>query len=839
MSSRKRSFFSSIEDGFYESITEQLVERRIIAPDQAPAVARGVVVAVATSCDGALPCRGARLWSPAEFVAHREIVAGHPDPEAPMELLVGRLRTCTAQRMPLADTGALLLCDESGESKLLCSTCTTSVPSPAQLEALVLFTSWAFIPECIDASSTAPYIELRGQASTLLGVPPPQLPSSLSTSDAWQTVISREHAKMLITLRGTLTAVSEPFGTREPVFFAELSACSEDDGSSSNGGGLVLPIAFLGVQAARWRCVLETEREYVITNLRRADQFADDGDTLAVLRSSTDDRTNAATVVHLVDAPSRADRGPSQTFGGCAGRSSQASQRLYAASQVPVLDYEQLRSQSQRWGSHAAPMLASRQQASQQQASQPPQASALPASAPASEDYNIKRPELVNYDGVLTRWLSPCVLEMDGEYKVFLAHSATQSRRGVRVGAKLRIADAHVLHAPTDEQCGAASRPSFDGEVAAHGWPLAGFGLCARGSLRVIEHAPLDALKGTAAAAAAASSQRAAAANSEHTHALRRLAKQLNLAELAACHERLLSPGTAEAGVLAGVAAGVAAGAGAGAGWAARWAHVLSAAEAEEALCRLLSAHGLTELRPEPGLRWQCCGQHAPTRGTELHAPRLAEALHAHRRTSFSRAELSKLGVRSVHATNYVVVTTPRSGSGGGAATAAAPAADAPASATFYAPMPCGRAHRNAYREFICHAAECHLAVSRAPLPMPPMLGRALEVLRALAPVRSAMEHVRSTAQPQLLLDVHLGVTRPCLVGKVQEEAAFTLSQDAAPTGWRLTDATSELRLLLPHSDPPSVRCGVWALSRCAPAPRRQAKAGDAQPHRSIASRHA
>ena len=171
---------------------------------------------------------------------------------------------------------------------------------------------------------------------------------------------------------------------------------------------------------------------------------------------------------------------------------------------------------------------------------------------------------------------------------------------------------------------------------------------------------------------------------------LTRLATQLTLSELAACYYTLLEPHRQADHACGALRTALAR---RPVGWAARWSAVLSTDEAEEALCRLLSAHGLSPLRPEVGLRWQRY-RHGPpgalpAQGTELRAPKLAALLAAGTQMSFTRAELRRLGVSGVHATSFVVArapaTTPATVAGengataaGAAVTAAAPVHTAP-----------------------------------------------------------------------------------------------------------------------------------------------------------------
>ena len=70
-------------------------------------------------------------------------------------------------------------------------------------------------------------------------------------------------------------------------------------------------------------------------------------------------------------------------------------------------------------------------------------ASALAASRPHQA--------LINYVGEVTAHFGPHLLQLDGEWLLFLSLVATQLRLGLRVGAKVLVSAAHPLHVPTEE----------------------------------------------------------------------------------------------------------------------------------------------------------------------------------------------------------------------------------------------------------------------------------------------------------------------------------------------------------------------------------------------------
>ena len=77
---------------------------------------------------------------------------------------------------------------------------------------------------------------------------------------------------------------------------------------------------------------------------------------------------------------------------------------------------------------------------------------------PSSSLSDQSRPHaLINYVGVVTAWLGPYVVQIDGEWLLFLTHVAKQSRFGVRMGAQVLISAAHTLHVPADDVDGAGS----------------------------------------------------------------------------------------------------------------------------------------------------------------------------------------------------------------------------------------------------------------------------------------------------------------------------------------------------------------------------------------------
>ena len=884
------------------SIAAQLISGGVVAPDDAASLAESIAAVVNSDC------HVLEISSPAQLAVAPGIVVARGG-GTHVHLLIGWLRSSTIERSiiddveyastPPADVGTLLL--EAGGERLPCSMCADAVPSPDLLDSLVLITSWAYVPRGSARASRA-YVEVDARPCALLrrtAAPAPPLRSH-SVSEAWRALSQLGAPARLWALRGELTTLSEPFGTREPIFFAELRSADANETVVPPATEAEAPhavVAFVGHEAARWRGVLQPGRVYVLTNLRQG-WLGEGPDARPVLRSSTDDCTHPEkrTSVYLVEPdeppmataqqqqqqqppptppptppqpqqpqqeqqqeqPCRAKR-PRITRGGGGGGGGgggdeyppQASQRIHGdgsssqlpyvhASQLPCFNGESLRSQSELWESSAAPVQGA-QLGSQARAVMGTHARAAVGTQARAEEGGeggggggagasvptTARPSLINYEGFVTGRRGSYALELDHQYLLLLSHVAKQSRHGVRVGAHVLALSVHTLLLPAAAAAAASDDDDddVDGAVKGEAWPVVGFGLCARGSLHILKHAPLPGEVPNTAFVGAPDEIGAPDEEiqppSTPPRWLTRLATQLNLAELATCFVTLLEPhrqGGQAGGALRTALARRPV------GWAARWSAVLSTDEAEEALSRLLSAHGLSTLRPEVGGRWQRYRGPPgalPAQGTELRAPRLAALLAAGTQMSFTRAELRRLGVSGVHATSFVVArppaTTPSTVAGESRTTAAgavlnttaagtdaaatraadavavAPAAphtapvhtahvhtgaaaSSPSPAMVFVPAPCWAAHRDAYAEFDCHAIGCHLAEARAPLPAPPTIAEAARRLRALPAVRAAMANVCSTGRSQLVLDSHLGPRRPWLVGQV------TPTPDPTPT---------------------------------------------------------
>ena len=143
-------------------------------------------------------------------------------------------------------------------------------------------------------------------------------------------------------------------------------------------------------------------------------------------------------------------------------------------------------------------------------------------------------PPLVDYVGEVTKWLGPSVLVLDGQYLLFLCHLAPRTRLGVRIGATVHVFSAHVLHTNPS--------PASDRRVAT----LVGFGLCTRGQLRVVRHASIARTNVGPLPKTTRSSCRDCTTLgrcARHQLRLDRLARQLTLHEMAACHEAMLDAG--------------------------------------------------------------------------------------------------------------------------------------------------------------------------------------------------------------------------------------------------------------------------------------------------------
>ena len=709
-----------------------------------------------------------------------------PSETARSILLIGRLSPANLSHLNSefpADIGTIALHDISDNCKVLaCSASANAVPTPAQLGCVVLATSWSLISD-----PHRPYLELHGELRTLqhTEVLLPPLPRSWSVAEARAVVRGSGSAKLLA-LRGELTAISEPFGTREPVFFAELSSHEQTDkacchqgirgrcqsGRRIKGDGLsrenecakdeisdtyATSVAFVGSQAAQWRGVLQLGRVYMFTNLRRAYDYSasaigrrrssrlaaashcTDAGT-PVFRSSSDEchHPEHRTAVHLIDhlhGPRASTRSSADSFVECSERASELPRE---SSQLPTLTrdvfsapfdarpYSQLPSsvsQSERLSSHSE------------------------HSQPQSADHSAACcNNLVNYEGTITGWRGPYAAELDTTFILLLSHVAKQSRLGMRVGARVFVSNAHPLHAPANETHSGARLAEDSAK-----WELIGFGLCARGSMHVLEHAgrgtlpPTDVDSDVTAAVNAHEHAVSRLAKSSQSVLTSRLASQLNLAELAAVWSGLLMPhGLGELRDTSQLGArrpSMSRDAVQPCSWADRWNGVLTAKDQADALSELLACHGLSE------------------QGSYV-----AQSLPACLRQE-SDCQSSE------------------------------------------------RKRRCAYGEFTRHPEVCQLVAARVLPPMLPSLAIALAALKSFPEIVQAIKNVRANGHPQLVMRAQIEGRAPSLVGCIGREDELTATACEHPS-WELRDASAAVPLSLPESDHVSVRCGVWVIVR-------------------------
>ena len=160
--------------------------------------------------------------------ADNERVGRLTDPSAP--LVLGWLKPAPASDARRlwcpGDVGILVLAD-GGNTMLPCSACANAMPRPELLGALVGVSTWHFVPA---TSTSPPYIELDGPLLQILPPPSPPRPPARSWNVDEAAVralhLMETGGAKLIHLRGELVALSEPYGTHQPFFFAELASPS-------------------------------------------------------------------------------------------------------------------------------------------------------------------------------------------------------------------------------------------------------------------------------------------------------------------------------------------------------------------------------------------------------------------------------------------------------------------------------------------------------------------------------------------------------------------------------------------------------------------------------------
>lgn len=431
------------------------------------------------------------------------------------------------------DVGVLSLCNHDSTSYLAISACDSAIPPPELLGAFIVAPAWALVPAAAGVAAAA-MLELN---STPLLVChkndqlPPPLPRSFSVGEVHRSIARMGHGGTahLLHVRGEVVALSGPCmqADGKPIFYVEIAdELVEMEACGRGGVAMSCCVAFAGAHAARWRSVMVPGRSYVLTNLRQGRLERSGQVARPLLRSSSDESTHAETrvFVETSDAP-------------------HAAHAAHAARAPVHFDCTALASQSQQWACGCAASEA-----------EPSQLLAMPAAGHA-EGEDEAPPALISYEGVVTRWLEPGLLELDGTYKLFLSHQPKYTRLGLRVGATITVAHAHVLQ---------GTHTADDGDVPT----LLGFGLCTRGAVRIVSHAPL---------APANVGVRHHRVPGDGFCSLMKLAAQLTLPELARCYATLLSPAAARC-------------------WSARWRGVVSAAESRRALRCWLDSRGLTKL---------------------------------------------------------------------------------------------------------------------------------------------------------------------------------------------------------------------------------------------------
>ena len=483
---------------------------------------------------------GARLRSPFELSRAAEPCSACPDD---CTLLLGWLSTVGDNEVgparpgvhSSAEVGLLRLTCQ--RSSVVCSVSRAAELWPESLGCLVAVALWTYVPER-RASCDGAHLEIDGELLTLLPPRTPPPPRPMRTFGVGDLVRRAPHR--LLVLRGEVTAISEVSTSREadagrgsqpdveeeaeeamgeavagakeeaaaaaevaasrngqrkkrlfasasaspsqrksgaasstvdPYFLIELA----DTGTAGDGEGsgecAATVLVFSGVRACRWRHLLRAGEEYVFCNLRHGvlEGLAGQGRHPRQVLRSSGDHSRAQT--HAWRAPQAdtacAPRHSARARGGAAAKARRrtcCSQVLSQASQCGGYELSQgvlpetlddgdedeaASGPSQAWGST------------------PPAAS------------------LLAYEGELTRVVSPLVWELDHRFLLLLCHAPPHPRPGARPGASVLVHAAHTLpHAAAT----AAAPP--DAQPAASGCAVAGFGLCWRGHVEILHHAP-------------------------------------------------------------------------------------------------------------------------------------------------------------------------------------------------------------------------------------------------------------------------------------------------------------------------------------------------------------
>ncbi|KAL1519459.1 hypothetical protein AB1Y20_022980 [Prymnesium parvum] len=438
-----------------------------------------------------------------------------------------------------ADVGSLVLSD--GSCDIPCSASLEAEVSPESLGQLVLLSRWKLVPPAAAAGGreVGAVIELDGPVHFCLPPLPPPRVAAFEVDGVWRSIrrMARDCAadeaaryRKLVHLRGELTSLSEPYGLRQPVFAAEFSAAAE--GAAARGGcaesaseledgcrtsNCCTVVLFVGAHAARWRGVMRVGEVYVLTNLRQDRLHTRRGGSCLVLRSSTDQPRKAADKPTVVWSDA-------VWHGRGVARKARVSP---CPEREDVLTMQETMSASQHWGSRVGPTR----------------------SGSCGDGKSCGPAKLVSYEGEVTAELHELIIQLDAEWLLVLTHLPPRHRLGLRVGARVRVIDAHPLCIRTNggggEDCG---------------WKLAGFGACMRTHVQVVSHSrqletPLRP--------------------SRPVPWLRALSSVLTLTEMAEAW-KLLFEGKFP--------------------WATRWEGVLSTTAQEEVLLVLLRAHEFSSL---------------------------------------------------------------------------------------------------------------------------------------------------------------------------------------------------------------------------------------------------
>ena len=483
---------------------------------------------------------GARLRSPFELSRAAEPCSACPDD---CTLLLGWLSTVGDNEVgparpgvhSSAEVGLLRLTCQ--RSSVVCSVSRAAELWPESLGCLVAVALWTYVPER-RASCDGAHLEIDGELLTLLPPRTPPPPRPMRTFGVGDLVRRAPHR--LLVLRGEVTAISEVSTSREadagrgsqpdveeeaeeamgeavagakeeaaaaaevaasrngqrkkrlfasasaspsqrksgaasstvdPYFLIELA----DTGTAGDGEGsgecAATVLVFSGVRACRWRHLLRAGEEYVFCNLRHGvlEGLAGQGrHPRQVLRSSGDHSR----------AQTRAWRAP-QADTACAPRHSARARGGAAAKARRRTCCSQVLSQASQCGGYELSqgvLPETLDDDDEEEAASGP-SQAWGSTPPAAS--------LLAYEGELTRVVSPLVWELDHRFLLLLCHAPPHPRPGARPGASVLVHAAHTLpHAAAT----AAAPP--DAQPAASGCAVAGFGLCWRGHVEILHHAP-------------------------------------------------------------------------------------------------------------------------------------------------------------------------------------------------------------------------------------------------------------------------------------------------------------------------------------------------------------